>query len=748
MGRFLKWLAIGVAAVVLVVVIAATALLMLVDPNDYRDDIAALVEEQTGRTLHIEGDIRLSVFPWLGIEMGRVTLSDAEGFYEEPFLEIGGIQAAIRVWPLITGRIETRLFALNDPVVRLMVDADGRANWEVLVERLAGDPPPAREEPEERVEEPAGELPEIVQQAVVAGIEIRRAALHWRDDTTGMKAEVAPVNLAVETIRLGAPIPIRGELRATGTDLPRIAVELETRVEMSRELDRLRVHDLQIDLDAQGEMIPGGGQAARLAGWGEIGLGDTVAVEWPELRVNAAGLELIAAAFIDLGEEIEGEIPWQVLPFSPKTTMGLLDLDVPTTADPDALTRVAAEGRLRIQGERLEVNGLRVELDGSVLSGEAVLEEPVGPSLAFDLHLDAIDVDRYLPPEEDTAPAPEEPTGEPAGLPDLEAIALDLPLEPLRTLNLDGNLRIGEARAAGLRVADFEARLEAGGGRLRADPVSAELYGGEMTLAVGLDARGDWPYIQIDQRLHDIRFAPLLEDLMEGDALLDGRGRFELRGEGGGANVYALVEDFRGEAELRVSEGAVQGINIVHLIQTAVARVRGERPPEAPDEGERTDFAGLSATIQFRDGVAHNDDLRVESPLLRVSGDGRADILRERVDYRLRVSLVETLDGQDGKPVEELRGVTIPIRITGDLLAPSFRLDLAAALGEERMRMLREGEEAIRQRLDEERQRLEDEARKAEEAARRRAEEEAKKAEEAARRRLEEEARDRIRRLR
>ena len=737
MGRFLKWLAIAVTALILLLAVTAAALFILIDPNDYRDDIAVLVEERTGRDLHIEGDIRLSVFPWLGIELGRVTLSDAAGFYDAPFVEIGGVQAAVRLWPLLTGNIETRLVAVDEPVVRLMVDEEGRANWEELLERLAAEP---RDEDEERPPKPAGELPEILQEAVVAGIRIRGGALHWRDNSTGTSLRVEPFNLDADSIRLGAPISVRADLRAAGEGLPDVTAEMDADVELDRQMERLRVHRLELSAEGHGEAIPGGRQAARLSGRGEIHLGDIVTVAWPHLEVHAAGVTLSAEADVVLGEEITAEAAWRLEPFNLKTTLGLLDFTVPVTDDPDALTHLRGEGRLHIDGERMEVSGLDVELDESRLTGNFLLEEPAGPSIAFDLELDKIDVDRYLPPEEPAAP-PAEPGAEAGGLPDLEAIAIDFPLEPLRELKLQGALRIGEARAAGLRVRSFEAAMAGADGRLQADPVRADLYEGAMNASLALDARGDWPYFRVDYRLHDVRFAPLLEDLLEGDALLDGSGRFELRGEGGGANVHDLLHDFRGDAELRVSEGSIRGLNIPHLMGTAVARVRGERVPEEPAEGERTDFAGLSATIRFRDGVARNDDLSVESPLLRVTGEGEADILQELVDYRLRVSLVETLEGQDGKPVEELRGVTIPIDVTGDLLAPSFRLDLAAALGEERMRQLREGEEAIRERLEQERQSLEEERDRLEEEARQRAEDEAQE-------RLEERARDLVPRLR
>ena len=42
--------------------------------------------------------------------------------------------------------------------------------------------------------------------------------------------------------------------------------------------------------------------------------------------------------------------------------------------------------------------------------------------------------------------------------------------------------------------------------------------------------------------------------------------------------------------------------------------------------------------------------------------------------------MVETTKGQGGKDLEELRGITIPIKVTGALTDPKVRLDIESAL--------------------------------------------------------------------
>ena len=84
----------------------------------------------------------------------------------------------------------------------------------------------------------------------------------------------------------------------------------------------------------------------------------------------------------------------------------------------------------------------------------------------------------------------------------------------------------------------------------------------------------------------------------------------------------------------------------------------------------------LSATLSIAGGVAHNKDLSLRSPLLRVGGEGSANLNTETIDYLVRASVVGTLTGQDGKSLERLRGVTVPIRVAGSFAEPRFSLDV------------------------------------------------------------------------
>ncbi|MEZ9601478.1 AsmA-like C-terminal region-containing protein, partial [Vibrio sp. 10N.286.46.A8] len=120
-------------------------------------------------------------------------------------------------------------------------------------------------------------------------------------------------------------------------------------------------------------------------------------------------------------------------------------------------------------------------------------------------------------------------------------------------------------------------------------------------------------------------------------------------------------------------DGAVNGINIAQLIRENYAKIKGEKV-ESKDESQKTDFSAMKATLKVDKGWVSTNDLSAQSPLLRVTGQGKANFINETVDFLVRTSIVGSLEGQGGKSIDDLKDVTIPIKVTGQWADPKFGL--------------------------------------------------------------------------
>lgn len=723
MARALKWIAIVVVTLLVLLLGLVAAILLLVDPNDYRDEIAQQVEKATGRELTIEGDIDLTFFPWLGLELGRTRLADAPGYGEQPFLALDRARLRVQLLPLLDKRVVLDKILLEGVTARLIVNPQGQANWQELADRFAKDetapaepPPPAPEE------EGAGGPPVVLES--LGGVELNNATLIYDDRQSGKRYQLSPFNAEVSSLDLNEVIPVTASWVLQGSDLPRLAGELGAQLRFDQATQKLGITDLALKLVASGEQIPSGELTTNIQGALQADL-SAGRYDVPRLVVEAAGVTLRAEAEAVMQEGgVAASARLLVPAFNARELMQRLGMEAPAMADAQALGRVALEAAVKYAGTTLSVDALKLQLDDTTVTGEATVSSFAPPTADFRLAVDQIDLDRYLPPPSEEEPAPAAGT-ETAGEP-------ELPVEMLRALDVDGAIRIGQLQVKGATLSDITVELHAQDGRLRLSPLQAQLYQGQLNAALGLDVSGPTPRLEVEQRLSGVQVNPLLQDLADVDRL-SGMAEMAMNLSSEGLSMDSLLSKLDGQARFQFANGAIEGINIAHQIRSAQARLKGEAAPAA-DTAQRTDFSTLAGSFSVDDGTLVNRDLALSSPLMRVTGEGKLNLADLALDYLLTVNLVGTLKGQGGESLQELNKIPIPVRIGGSVTDPKVRVDLVEALKQSQGERLKAAEAELK-------------AKAAAEEARLKAEAEAKEAElkakaEAERKRLQQEAED------
>ncbi len=132
MKTFLKIAVIVIGLLLVLIVVAAVVVPRVVDPNAHKDQIIALVERQTGRRLSIPGNIGISVFPWLGADVGAVELGNAAGFESPVFAKLEHVQVRVKILPLLSKRVEADVVTIRGLTLNLEKAKDGRTNWDDL----------------------------------------------------------------------------------------------------------------------------------------------------------------------------------------------------------------------------------------------------------------------------------------------------------------------------------------------------------------------------------------------------------------------------------------------------------------------------------------------------------------------------------------------------------------------------------------------------------------------------------------
>ena len=323
---------------------------------------------------------------------------------------------------------------------------------------------------------------------------------------------------------------------------------------------------------------------------------------------------------------------------------------------------------VKADGERLNVSPFAVKLDDTQIKGGFGISRFDKPLYHFDVDIDKLDADRYIASNETQAGT------SPAAKSDPDA---PIDLSALKSINADGELRIGWLKLANVKSTNVRIKLKADDGVAQLAPFSANLYEGAMNGSLTVDARST-PDIALKQNITGIAIGPLLVDAINND-MLSGKGALNVDVTTKGATVGALKKSLNGAAGLQLADGAVKGIDVAGTIRgykDKLSALKGEASVEG-DKTKKTDFSEMTATFNIRNGVAHNDDLNMKAPLFRIAGSGDIDIANETINYLAKPTVVSSLKGQGGAGLDELGGVTIPIKLTGTFAKPKYALDFA-----------------------------------------------------------------------
>lgn len=711
--RALKIVGIAIGALIALVVVTLLLVLIFVDPNDFRDDIERLVERQTGRELTLSGDLKLSVFPWVALELGPASLGDAPGFGDEPFVSIEEARLGVRLLPLLRGTIEVGHVRLVGARVRLVTDEQGRRNWEDLGGGDASDT-----DTEDETSQRSAQLPTI------AGLEVRDAAIVLENRQEQSRDVIRNFNLRTGRLESGKPFKIDTDfLFEQGASL---VAEVRLAGEMTADLEQnaYRLAEPAIDVTVRGEGYPADGipiairaqtlaadvaqDVYRLTGleltatWkGEelpkAGVPITLTASDVQADLGQQTLQLTALDMNVAGTHLKGALkgeqildaprlhgPLELDPVPLRDWLTKLGIDAPATQDPKALGRLSFSSQVTLTQQSAELADIVLQLDDTTAKGMFGIADFDSKALRFDLHVDRIDADRYLPPASDEPVAEDEETPS------------EIPVDALRELNAQGQLTIGEAIFAGMTFSNLRLGVNARNGKVRLHPSEASMYGGRYSGDITIDATGEAARISLDEHVSGIDFAPLFKDFFETERV-SGKGSLNLKVTGVGRTTDEIVKTLTGTLDFEVADGALEGVDLWYEIRRARALLR-RQPVPAQTGPARTPFTALSGAGTMKNGVLSNHELAVAMQYLRVTGQGTVDLPKETLDYNLVATVLRIpSDDSDAAEMQELVDAKIPIRITGTLTDPKVRPDIEGYV-----------KGKVQERVEEQRQKLEE----------------------------------------
>ncbi|MCG6659812.1 AsmA family protein [Halomonas campisalis] len=721
MKRLFQTLLAAIGVLGVVVVAAVVYVTTFLDPEDFKPRLIEVVEEHSGLELTMEGPLAWSFYPRLGVSVESVESRLPEQEDEAPFLAFERAEVSLAFAPLLRREIAIEGLTLDGMQLRLERDAEGRGNWEPLLQRLD-----ERREGAESVLAPATAGPSpsfpgggnLAVALNIASVQVRNGEVLLRDLGEEREWLLEGLNLSGTNVNPARAFPLRTSFRVASygaldwRELERppglsSEVSLESRVHLDLAERRYRLEGPKLNTTTRLDEVEGR-QTLNLSGRElllelserRMRLEDgklEASLQHPELGEQAVALSLAFVLDADLAEHtaqlrklqlsgpddlrLSGNLNLAGLDAAP-TYSGHLSLAplslrpwltrlgrLPVTADSDALSDVALTSPVRGDLSRLELSSLTLVLDDSTFTGRLAMGF-AGDDLSVDLQGDRLDLDAYLPPPEGGPDTASRGGFFAIGRAHADDPAPLVPAEWLSALRLNGSLALGQLRLMGLDFTEVELALAGDNGRHRLEGFRSRLYGGELDASGELDLTREPIRWQLAPTLSRVRLEPLTQALARSEEPAPMRGRLTVDGqlESRGNSGPQLRRNLDGRLNGHIDEGAVLNVNISEELCTTVAALEGRETTRewSPD----TRFDRAEASVRINGGVARSDDILLTLPGIELGGEGELDLVTERFDLRAAARFVDSADAAC-RVNPRLERVPLPVRCSGSYLGDS-----------------------------------------------------------------------------
>lgn len=672
--------------IIIVVVLGITALVTLVNPNQFKAVIAEQVKKQTGRELDIHGDINWRFFPTLGLSVGETTLNNPQGFAQPNLIQFKQAELSVSVLPLLSHELDIGKVHLDGAHVFVQTLKDGRSNLDGLAEKSStkevndSTVPKADKDAVNNVQDEKSTASKVTAQPwkiSLAGVELINASVDIINDKTASNIALSKVNFTLDKLVpktwTKATFDISGSANAL-----QFAAKGSTELNLSStyQLDELK--NLDLSLTAQD-----GKTEIKHA---QVALDHFKYGQWATINLNIDG-QLPDLAFVTKGQT-------QLKLSSDRNILTLENLSIDNALSGKALPRPKMQVNIKTNAsydlttKTVKLSKLDANADELALMGDMSFINRDVPVIRFNLSSDNINVDNWLKKQHGVVSSEKTAASEQAANNTSTEIAASTPqqlssqsasntqpviqepdLSVLKGIDVDGTIMAKKFTISNAHLSDVKLSVVILNGIAKLNSFTANLYKGTVSASAQLNVNAPLASYQLHNQIKGVDIQPLLEDVANNKQLA-GRANITANLAGKGLSSQHLKNNSTGTINVNLTDGAVYGVNISEMIRSAKARLKGEKLADSQKQ-KKTDFSSLTALLQLGQGQAKIDNLHLASPLLNINGDGTTDLNNESLNFSVDTAIVAS-----GKGLDELKGINVPIRIKGTWQQPKYQLDL------------------------------------------------------------------------
>ncbi len=701
----------GVLIVLMILPIAIGVFIFSFDANNFKAEIVQYVKEHTQRDLVLTGDIKVTFFPRLGLDSGKMLLRQRNSARE--FASVNNARLSIAWLPLLRRKLVFDHVETDGARANLIRYKDGTTNYDDLLIR------------DETVSPVTFDID---------GMRITHSTINWQDEMKWQRISFQDVQIETGKIADTVPGNLNASFQLNSEKLHSNArVELKSHLFYDRKAGRYEIADIEgslkgvavgfsnLDLKFKGTvdshradnspgqdlllaenlLVSGTGSYGQRSIKARFGVPKlqfakgvlsgslltldasssqfeekwSTAVQMPAFEFaknifNAAELNA-DFDFKAEGRSLQGKLssPASIdFETAPKFSLSAVAMNL-TAKHPMLAGELSATATGSVRADFAEQNAkldFKAKIDDSKIIGTMAVKDFSHPAYTLNINVNRLPLDRYIAAD---------------WIKRYQNNATRLNLGGIKDMNLHGSLHAGEIKMAKFDATKFAADIKIEQSTLTITPLTARLYGGMLTGSLNVAAQGT-PQITLKQKLRGFQMNALLADTAGADKLA-GKGDLVLDVYAEGSSIGALRKTLNGSASLALVRGSLAGMDVRAALLEGKDDL-GTRNKARVHEAmfsERTGYSDLKAVFNFREGISHGNSFVMRTPSLRVAGEGDLVLDSGNIGYRLAATVAPSLKRKTAGELAELRGITVPIRVSGPWATPSIALDFAAASG-------------------------------------------------------------------
>lgn len=654
----------------ILILIAAVTFAFIFNPNDYKDDVISLFKENTGRQLSIPGDISLSLFPWIGLELGEIEISNAKGFAKKPFAKMTRLQVRAKFWPLLQQRLEADTLVIEGLSLNLAKNKHGKTNWDDLLQTTKSTTP-STQVPSSSQTKKSGAKANLLAAFAINGIKIKQAQFNWHDQQLKQKTAIKNIQLEIGKLQVNSKIPFSSAFEVQQADL-QAKISFQNKISFSADFKEFSFYDTKLNTEVKLDSLKHKQDIKLASELIVLNLNKQMASSKNlTLATNDAKVNMqFVAKNLSSKPNIKAQLHLETL--NPRLVVKNFDIVLPEMADKSAFTKFNAKFDISASMQNFLLSKVNLTLDDTQITGKANIQLPLASTLA--LNINAINLDRYLP-----TPVVTKNKNETKKQTENKALeAALIPLALLTKVDLAADLKINKLQVKNTHWENVQFVANAKKGDVKIKPITLQGYGSTINSSLNIQASKTNALLTASLDIKDIKSGEVLKDFMDVKNL-QGLASINANISTQGIKLSQLKQNLNGKANFKLKDGIVKGFDLEHEINKLDAKIKRKAAPATPSPLQ-TKFTNMSASAVIKNGVIHNKDLRAATPFTRVIGQGNVSLPKETLNYVATVKLTNSRDIESKKSFEKMSAVPLDIYIRGTFDKPQIKADFSKAL--------------------------------------------------------------------